>query len=328
MKIDKNDPRLTAYVLGELSPADKALIEAALKTDSELQAEVLFIRKSTELLQQISHSETHRLSANQREAIFPRAKAKWAWWSLGGGFATAALAVMLLQRGHIESTAMPPEKPSADIAALEVQAPVQMKAVEAPAAAVAAAPAPAKEEVAADSFARSKDSDLAAYGSSGSSGSAYVASTASKRKMFAASKAGSSGGAPSANMDLGSASASAALAAPAEADVAVAVESIVLTRVLPQEIDSAVSAIVDAAVQPGLNRCFAEQLSKYVKYHLVFSLKWKLQNGAAAEIQIVDLAKSNLLTAGLQNCLKSSVQQQKWPAVSDQFEFRLTFDSK
>ena len=52
MKISKEDPRLTAYALGEINdPKERAAIEAALAAEPELQAEVEGIRSMGDLLQ-------------------------------------------------------------------------------------------------------------------------------------------------------------------------------------------------------------------------------------------------------------------------------------
>ncbi|MEA1950492.1 MAG: von Willebrand factor type A domain-containing protein, partial [Planctomycetota bacterium] len=50
MSIDKNDPRLTAFALGELPPEEAAELQAALKNDPTLAAEVEAIREVAEKL--------------------------------------------------------------------------------------------------------------------------------------------------------------------------------------------------------------------------------------------------------------------------------------
>ena len=50
MTIDRNDPRLTAYVLNELDQAEKAEVEAALQESEELRREVEKIRQACGLL--------------------------------------------------------------------------------------------------------------------------------------------------------------------------------------------------------------------------------------------------------------------------------------
>lgn len=329
MKIDKNDPRLTAYVLNELTPADKALIEAALKTDSELQAEVLLIRKSTEMLKNYSSQESHRLSAEQRAALFPQAKPKWAWWSLGGGLATAALALMLFQRSHLDIPAARSQKISDDVAAVEIaaekaDAPAPMKKVPPP-----EIPAEAKTDSLAERQAETPQAEAFrpqanAVVAAGAAGAASDSAAAfAPADSFAAKSSGlaamGSGGARKSKMFTATKSA---------AMVSSSIHNLVLSLRSPQELDPAVSAVVENSVKPGLQKCFNDHLSKYLKYHLEISLKWKLQNGKAAEVQATDPANTGVLTPELQNCVRSSVQQQNWPSISNQFEYRLNLDSK
>ena len=55
--IDNDDPRLTAYAMGELAPADVAQIEAALKLSPELRAVVADIRQASESISNVFLSE-------------------------------------------------------------------------------------------------------------------------------------------------------------------------------------------------------------------------------------------------------------------------------
>lgn len=68
--LDHDDYRLTAYVLGELEPADQAEVEAALAESPELRAIVAEIRQADALLgEALQHEPTASLHAAQREAI-------------------------------------------------------------------------------------------------------------------------------------------------------------------------------------------------------------------------------------------------------------------
>ena len=70
MSIDRNDPRLTAYVLNELSDADRAEVEAALDGSPELRQTVDEIRQTTDLLADRLPSEPYpSLSDDQRAPI-------------------------------------------------------------------------------------------------------------------------------------------------------------------------------------------------------------------------------------------------------------------
>lgn len=69
--IDKNDPRLTAFVLGELNEKESAEIQSALEQSAELQSAVQEIRLTIELLtQQFANEPSASLTAQQREEIF------------------------------------------------------------------------------------------------------------------------------------------------------------------------------------------------------------------------------------------------------------------
>ena len=46
MTIDRNDPRLTAFVLNELEDREKAEVEAALQSSDELRSEIEKIREA------------------------------------------------------------------------------------------------------------------------------------------------------------------------------------------------------------------------------------------------------------------------------------------
>ena len=56
--IDKNDPRLTAFVLGELEESDRQEIQAAIDAQSELQAEIKQIQKASGQLESFFQTES------------------------------------------------------------------------------------------------------------------------------------------------------------------------------------------------------------------------------------------------------------------------------
>jgi hypothetical protein len=69
MKLEPEDPRLTAYVLGELGPDDVAAVEQAVASDPALQAEIVEIRKFQGLLTTRLAHTPEKLHAHQRENI-------------------------------------------------------------------------------------------------------------------------------------------------------------------------------------------------------------------------------------------------------------------
>lgn len=105
MKISKNDPRLTAYVLNELDALEKSMIENALKADPELQSEVA-------------------LTKTQREKIFekPASSSGWSLWTIGGSLATASLALILFQQKAHETKKAAVAKDEAPASSASAQA--------------------------------------------------------------------------------------------------------------------------------------------------------------------------------------------------------------
>jgi Ca-activated chloride channel family protein len=99
MKFDKNDPRLTDYLLGELSEEERAEVEAALENDSEAQAILAELESVVQLAQEaLPGSGTETLTGEQRDAILDAAQnetpsnvRRWSdYWTYG------AVAAMLL----------------------------------------------------------------------------------------------------------------------------------------------------------------------------------------------------------------------------------------
>ena len=73
--IDNNDPRLTAYALGELAPADVAQIEAAIKSSPELQAVVADIRRASETISNVFQTEPPlQLTPEQKSQLLNEAE--------------------------------------------------------------------------------------------------------------------------------------------------------------------------------------------------------------------------------------------------------------
>ena len=74
MTIDRNDPRLTAYVLNELDQAEKSAVEAALQESEELRNEVEKIRQACGLLEEsLLHESGVGLKPEQIEQLIEKA---------------------------------------------------------------------------------------------------------------------------------------------------------------------------------------------------------------------------------------------------------------
>ncbi|MCO4753571.1 MAG: von Willebrand factor type A domain-containing protein [Bacteriovoracaceae bacterium] len=98
-KLAKNlldDPRLTAYALGELPATEAKEFEMELQKDKEAQEEVKTIQKQAGLLKEELKSESEpRLTYEQREKVMPTSKTSWFMkWGLGG--AIAAMLVVIV----------------------------------------------------------------------------------------------------------------------------------------------------------------------------------------------------------------------------------------
>ena len=74
--LDTNDPRLTAYVLGELAPTEAAEIEAALQSSPELRTAVADIRRATEAISNVFMTEPSlNLTPKQKSELLTEAEA-------------------------------------------------------------------------------------------------------------------------------------------------------------------------------------------------------------------------------------------------------------
>lgn len=93
--IDANDPRLTAYVLGELEDADRRVVQEAIERSADLQREVEAIRQSVARLNDFFQSEASpgltaeqkvqlRVHAEPNAATAKRRGSNRARWSIAG----------------------------------------------------------------------------------------------------------------------------------------------------------------------------------------------------------------------------------------------------
>ncbi len=95
--MDRNDPRLTAYVLGELDERDLAEVQAAIAKSTELQSEVERIRETTSTLANHFQAEPMvELSEQQRSRILGAADASHPAPVSGVASAGRRLAIVLI----------------------------------------------------------------------------------------------------------------------------------------------------------------------------------------------------------------------------------------
>ncbi len=85
MNIHSNDPRLTAYALGELDEAERVELDALLRERSDLRDEIEAIRAvAGDLREELAHEPAPQLSAEQRASIKSRAAGEGGGWRLAG----------------------------------------------------------------------------------------------------------------------------------------------------------------------------------------------------------------------------------------------------
>lgn len=144
MQLHPEDPRLTAYVLGELGPEDAAAVELALAADPALQAKVAEINDIRRFLAEKLVQPADKLLPRQRENIRRRAHradstaklipfaSLQAWLIPAAAAAVLALATFILLRMHAD-------KPLPTAA----KQPTPPEIAQAPAPAPVAPPAPA-----------------------------------------------------------------------------------------------------------------------------------------------------------------------------------------
>jgi Ca-activated chloride channel family protein len=103
MTFDPNDPRLTAYVLGELEPAERAEVETLLNDSDECRQAVDEIRITVGWLTERLHEEqaAHALSpeTNHRPiaaVLSPSSTGSRPWWRRSGARLGAVVALLLL----------------------------------------------------------------------------------------------------------------------------------------------------------------------------------------------------------------------------------------
>ena len=69
MKLHQEDPRLTAYALGELPPEEAAVVARAIAADPALRAAFTETEKTSHSLTETLCGEVQRLQPRQRDAI-------------------------------------------------------------------------------------------------------------------------------------------------------------------------------------------------------------------------------------------------------------------
>jgi len=156
MNIDPEDPRITAYILGELEPEDAAAVERAAAGDPAIQEKIREVREFQRFLKTRLATPTAQLLPRQREnirrdagkGITSAAVISWNsfhhWIIPAAAAAVLALATFLLVR-------MPPDKPAQITAKTAATQPPPASA-KPPAAAPGVTPPPALPAIARQVF--------------------------------------------------------------------------------------------------------------------------------------------------------------------------------
>src|SRR6516225_8592666 len=119
MTIDPNDPRVTAYVLGELDPPERAVVEAMLLESPECLQAVEEIRQTASWLTERLHeeSQTHSPSVDVKHptvanGLYVAPHPKRSWWQRNG-FRALGLAAVLMLGATISLVRIAPKAPVA-----------------------------------------------------------------------------------------------------------------------------------------------------------------------------------------------------------------------
>jgi len=105
----RNDPRLTAYALGEIEGAEAEAIRAAIANDPEALAYVEDTKLAANFLSEELVKEAQpRLAVDQREKLLPTAKKSWfnAWTAYGSAGLVAAGVVAVVISGGVKEEAL------------------------------------------------------------------------------------------------------------------------------------------------------------------------------------------------------------------------------
>lgn len=292
MKISKNDPRLTAYVLNELDTNDRKEIETALVADPELQNEVQHIKKSVSLLNTLQHeTETQMLHSKQREKLThlatPQAGRGWSIWAIGGSLATACFAIILFsQKTHQRTEYLT----SAEVAdRVPAPTPAKAKSVE-----------PVKNEMPLEAAAPAlADADSVGRSAGGNSYSA---------DKVAESRLGRSG-------DALSAAAAPTMQARAKSPTPDLQLDVSLSQFLPTETEPT-DVEINMNLTRDLKNCFTQNLSRHARYNASFKIRWQIAKGKLQKSEIEDTQNTGLVSDEISACVREALAMQNWAAVT------------
>jgi hypothetical protein len=331
VKISKNDPQLTAYLLGELSASQMKAIENQIQNDPELKAEIDRLKSNFLQMKSLKTNEIFRLNPHQRENIFKAAGISQtsAWskilkYSSGLVAASLALVVYVNNSGNLKNSA------TSKVANLQASAPALSEMAEAPSTKVVARaesrPMMAKKAITTEQ--ESEDSALAIQtrGAPAPAEMAYVreekiakdsAQTIEKSKgSFSAGEVGAADMSQNkmrlldasqarkkelvtdevlASAPVSQVAAEAFGSVGGSGAVAVKASPSVSKQLYDLESKSSQPDIYTKIADP-IFKCFDTSLSQYVKYDVAWNLTWsaKLGNVTSFSSEIIDNGTESL----------------------------------
>lgn len=115
MKLHLDDPRLTAYALGELEGAEAAEMKKMIEENPEALQFVRDIQGTADLLTaEFSKEEEVPLTREMRTKLHklaePKKKFSWQWLSLSGGLVAAGVVAVVISREQYSQVAVVPEE--------------------------------------------------------------------------------------------------------------------------------------------------------------------------------------------------------------------------
>lgn len=318
MKNNTNDPRISAYILNELSAEDRRTFEQELSQNSKLSEELNTYKKNISEIQTHFKNEPElQLSSDRKEALFQKMKnSKKSSFSFplgwaGGGFIAASLALILFNQSLKNEVTRPmyqTEISESDFSTPEMKMADKAKTVNIETHAEAKGTARLMEQ--------NKESAPASTAAAATDIAMEDAAAVSSETLGAATAEGFSRSRGSMK-EFGSAS--------AKADTALSAFGASKKSLKDSETVQKEHFII--SIQPAVTDTAKDQAEYAIKNCLMIDSKLDLELVWTQSSQTVSVKKSNpSLDAKALECLKSHLQKIQWPSDND-FTFKIHTDS-
>ncbi|MBY0554888.1 hypothetical protein K2P97_10195 [bacterium] len=340
MKINKNDRRLTAYVLNELDISERNLIEKAIQADPELKNEVLLLQKTVGVLLKPKDQEHYRLSPEQRDKIFPKTKSIWSMWpALGAGLVTASLALIIFNKTDYKQqpgiVAAPPAVYSDEVkTAQDIQV-----------APPPAAPAPEKlARTQKERAAPETEKPLEQSEALGSSTFAGAGVSSEEASMLADSMQSVAVNELKSEDSYHPSMAKAKTAGNLAVAKKTSADSLARVAEWPQKssglslyfgsklsVEPVVTEAMNSNITKDLTHCWSLSLSniKLIGYNYTYQAEWSIQSGKAININWTASSGSRAIGEELRQCWTLAIQKQNWQGLKPgQLIYELNIVSK